>query len=336
MLSKGRDMELNLASAITLFLGSAVVVVIAAIALAKAGDAIASNTRLGHLWVGSLLIAGATSLPELVTNITAVRIDNPGLAAGNILGANMLNVSNLALIVALFGGRHIFQKLSKGQEYLAMEAFVLTALATVFVVIGSSAHWFGITPGAIAIILVYIIGSRILYKASVGDSSAAVESPDHTLRWGWTVFLLGALAVSVSATALALSADQIADKTGISASFIGVLAVAIVTTLPELTVGITSIRIGVPEMAVAGLYGSNALNITILAVADLSYFDESLFGSLDQSHVIAGVFAVVLMGIGVIQIKLRRPVKHFSLKEPSTAAIVTLYVAGLFLVFQAA
>ena len=77
-------------------------------------------------------------------------------------------------------------------------------------------------------------------------------------------------------------------------------------------------------------------NIAILAVADLSYFDESLFGSLDQSHVIASVFAVVLMGIGVIQIKLRRPVKHFSLKEPSTAAIVTLYVAGLFLVFQAA
>ena len=102
-------MELNLAAAIVLFLGSAVVVVIAAIALAKAGDAIATNTRLGHLWVGSLLIAGATSLPELVTSITAVRIDNPALASGNILGATMLNVSNLATIGALFGWKHIFR-----------------------------------------------------------------------------------------------------------------------------------------------------------------------------------------------------------------------------------
>ena len=153
---------------------------------------------------------------------------------------------------------------------------------------------------------------------------------------GWTVFAIGALFVSAAATALAISADQIADETGISASFIGVLAVAIVTTLPELTVGITSIRIGVPEMAVAGLYGSNAFNIAILAVADLSYYEDSLFGALDDSHVIAGGFAVVLMGLGVIQLRLRRPLTHFSLKEPSTALLVTLYIAGLFMVFRAA
>ena len=335
MLSTDGDMDLNLTGALALFGGSAVVVIIAAIALARAGDAIASNTRLGHLWVGSLLIAGATSLPELVTNITAVRIDNPGLAAGNILGANMLNVSNLALIVALFGGRYIFQRLSKGQEYLAMEAFVMTALATTYVVIGSRADWFGITPAAISILLVYLVGSRILYKVSVGDASEVKESPKHTLRWGWTVFLIGGVAVSVAATALAISADQIAEETGISATFVGVLAVAIVTTLPELTVGITAIRIGAPEMAIAGLYGSNAFNIAILAVADLAYFEGSLFGALDDSHVIAGGFAVLLMGIGVLQIRLRRPLKHWALTEPSTAVIVALYVAGLFLVYQA-
>ena len=129
-------MELNLAWAIALFLGASLVVVISAIALAQAGDVIASRTGLGHLWVGSLLIAGATSLPELVTNVTAVRIDNPGLAAGNILGANMLNVSNLAVIAAVFGGREIFRRLSKGQEYLAIEAFVMTALAATYVLFG--------------------------------------------------------------------------------------------------------------------------------------------------------------------------------------------------------
>ncbi|MEE2656474.1 MAG: hypothetical protein VYB71_02675 [Chloroflexota bacterium] len=328
-------MEFNLAGAITLFLGSAVVVVLSAIALAKAGDTIASNTRLGHLWVGSLLIAGATSLPELVTNIAAVRINNPGLAAGNILGANMLNVSNLALIVALFGGRHIFQQLTKGQEILAIEAFILTALATAYVVIGSSANWFGVTPGAVSILIVYLIGSRILYKTSAGETSRETEVPEHTLRWGWVVFLMAGLFVSIAATALAISADQIADKTGISASFVGALAVAFVTTLPELTVGVTAIRIGAPEMAIAGLYGSNAFNIAILAVADLAYFDNSLFGALDDSHVVAGGFAVLLMGIGVIQMRLRRRVIHFSLKEPSTAGIVMLYVVGILFVFQA-
>ena len=330
-------LELNLAGAVALFLGASLVVVISAIALAQAGDVIASRTGLGHLWVGSLLIAGATSLPELVTNVTAVRIDNPGLAAGNILGANMLNVSNLAIIAAVFGGREIFRRLSKGQEYLAIEAFVMTALAATYVVWGSDSNLFGVTPAAVSILVIYIIGSRVLYVASKsgGGDTGQEEAPTKTLRWGWTVFLISALAVSVSASALTISADAIAKETGISASFVGVLAVAIVTTLPELTVGITSIRIGAPEMAVAGLYGSNALNIAILAVADLVYVEGSLFGSLDQSHVIAGGFAVLLMGIGLLQVRLRRTIRYFSLTEPSTILIVAIYLVGLILIYRA-
>ncbi|MCY4624346.1 MAG: hypothetical protein OXC99_05000 [Chloroflexi bacterium] len=331
------ELDLNLPGAIALFLGASAVVVFSAIALARAGDVIAERTGLGHLWVGSLLIAGATSLPELVTNVTAVRIDNPGLAAGNILGANMLNVSNLAIIAAVFGGREIYRRLSKGQEYLAIEAFILTALAATYVLIGSDSNWFGVTPAAISIIVIYLAGSRVLYVASKSGAAAEVQgdAPDKSLRWGWSVFLISAAFVAVSAWALAFSADAIADETGISASFIGVLAVAIVTTLPELTVGITSIRIGAPEMAIAGLYGSNAFNIAILAVADLAYVEGSLFGSLEESHVIAGGFAVLLMGIGLLQMRMRRTLKYFSLTEPSTILIVAIYLVGLSLVFRA-
>ena len=242
------ELELSLATAIALFLGASAVVVFSAVMLARAGDVIAARTGLGHLWVGSLLIAGATSLPELVTNVTAVRIDNPGLAAGNILGANMLNVSNLAVIAAIFGGREIYRRLSKGQEYLAIVAFAMTALAATHVVLGSDAHWFGVSPAAISILVIYLVGSRVLYVASKNDpAGVGGELPERSLSWGWAVFLVSAAFVAVSAWALALSADAIADETGISASFIGVLAVAIVTTLPELTVGVTSIRIGAPE-----------------------------------------------------------------------------------------
>lgn len=329
-------LELNLAAAIALFLAASAVVVFSAVMLARGGDVIAARTGLGHLWVGSLLIAGATSLPELVTNVTAVRIDNPGLAAGNILGANMLNVSNLAIIAAVFGGRELFRRLSRGQEYLAIEAFVLTALCATYVFIGPALNWYGVTPAAISILVVYLIGSRVLYVASKsGGGEGEQVAPDKSLRWGWIVFLVSAAFVAVSAWALAYSADAIAEETGISASFIGVLAVAIVTTLPELTVGVTAIRIGAPEMAVAGLYGSNAFNIAILAVADLAYVEGSLFGSLDESHIITGGFAVLLMGLGLIQVRLRRTLKYFSLTEPSTIVIVAIYLVGLFLVFRA-
>lgn len=328
-------MELSLSAYIAIFLVSSVVVVFAAIALGKAGDAISSNTGMGHLWVGLLLIAGATSLPELVTTITAVRLDNPDLAVSIITGANMLNAAKLAIIAGLLGGPFLYQRLSKGQEFLSIEALALTGLAALFIAIGWGAAFFGVTLAAVLILAAYLFGSRVLYTASIGDSAPVEEEPDHSLKWGWTVYLAAAFAIMVSATALTISADEIAEETGIAASFIGVLAVAFVTTVPELTVGITLMRIGAPEMAVAEFHGSNALNIAILAIADLTYFEGALFEDLDDSNLLAGLFAVLLVGMSALQIKLRRRLKHFSLTEPSTFGFIALYTGGLYLVFEA-
>ena len=84
----------DLTIAIAVFLASAVLVMFCGAKLAVYGDALASLTGLGRLFVGSLLVALATSLPELSTNISAVQLDppNPELAVGNVFGANMLNM----------------------------------------------------------------------------------------------------------------------------------------------------------------------------------------------------------------------------------------------------
>ena len=89
-------------SASAAFVLSAAVIIVAAVSLAFCGDKIGSHSRLGRLWVGSILLAGTTSLPELVTTITAVRIGAPSLSWGNILGANMLNMATLSVMLAIF------------------------------------------------------------------------------------------------------------------------------------------------------------------------------------------------------------------------------------------
>ena len=327
-------MTLELPGTLGLFFLSAVIVVGAAVALAMAADVIASRTGWGRLWVGSLLVAGATSLPELATNIAAVRIGAPALAGGNILGANMLNMSNLALVVAVLRGRHLYQRLLPQQVTVAAVALALTALATLLVVLQPEAKWLGVSPASVVIIGGYVIGSRILRSRSAGITEPDAPEASHSLRWGWTVFIISSGAIFAAAPLLATSAQRIAKLTGIAESFIGVLAVAIVTTLPELTAAVTAIRIGAPDLAVAGMYGTNAFNIAILGVADLFFTQGSLFASLDTSHVIAGVFAVLLTSLGMVQLMLRRPLKHFSFTEPSTVTTVAIYVLGVFLVFR--
>jgi hypothetical protein len=68
-------------------------------------------------------------------------------------------------------------------------------------------------------------------------------------------------------------------------------------------------------------------------VGDLFYTRGSLFGSLDRSHLVAALFAILLTGLGLAQMLRRRPVKWLSVSEPSVVAMVALYSVGVLLVF---
>ena len=105
-------MGLDLAIAIGIFLASAVTVIYFGTQLAKYGDALATLTGWGRLFVGSILVALATSLPELSTNISAVRLDppNPELALGNILGTNMLNMLTFAVVAMILAAGDFCRK----------------------------------------------------------------------------------------------------------------------------------------------------------------------------------------------------------------------------------
>ena len=331
-------MELSLPAAIGLFLAAAVVIVVAASFLTAAADTIASRMGLGRLWVGSLLLAGATSLPELVTAVAAAVGGSAELAAGNIMGANMLNMSNLAILLALFGGREVFRQVAPQQRWVAGSAILLTAMATLFAATRIDFKLLAVSIPAIAIIAVYVVISRILRQSSseIEESEEGEEEPAHSLAWGWTVFLAAAAAIFVSGPALAISAEAIADATGIGSSFVGVLALALVTTLPELTTTIAAFRMKAYDLGLANMYGTNSFNIVALAAADLAYTDGSLYSFTSASTVSAGLFALLLMSLGLLQLARRRPLKQFSFIEPSPPLFVGIYLVGLAVVFRLA
>lgn len=325
---------MELPGALGLFFLTAIAVTAAGITLAIAGDVIALRTGWGRLWVGSLLIAGATSLPELVTTVTAVRIEAPALAAGNVLGSNMANMSILALVVALLGERQLFQRLLPQQGLLAAFAIALTGMATLFAALRPEVEWLGVSPGAVALIGGYLVTSRILHRYGTGIPDLEAPVASRSLRWGWIVFVISTAAIFVAAPFLAFSAQRIAELTGIAESFMGVLALAFVTSLPEMATTVTAFRMGAGDLAIAGIYGSNTFNIGILGVADLFYTQGSLFSNLDQSHVTAGLFALLLIGLGTVQLLLRWPLKRFYFIEPGSLGTVALYLLGIFLVFR--
>jgi cation:H+ antiporter len=174
-------------------------------------------------------------------------------------------------------------------------------------------------------------------KVGASDDDDSEETGSSaTLKRSWIIFASSAAIIFLAAPLLAFSSEKIAEFTGISQGFVGVLAVAIVTTLPEFTSAVTSFRIGAADLGVGALFGSNAFNIAALGVADLFYTQGSLFSSLDSSHIVAGTFAIILMVLALIQLIQRRPVRIFSFKTPSPVALILIYVIGVFLVFRMA
>ena len=317
----------GLTFAILVFLGSAVAVIFLGVQLAKYGDALASLTGWGRLFVGSILVALATSLPELSNNITAVRIDNPQLALGNVVGANMVNMFTMAMVALLFGGRRFLQRVAPEQGYLVVLAALLTGLAVLFAAIRIEANIWQIGISSIVLLVVYVIGMRIVYQRRPVEDGDEGDDPGMTLSRAWLMFSLVSLGVIVAGVFLAQSVDRVADLTGISSGVLGILAVSIVTTMPEASATVAAARMGAADLGVAGLYGSCVFNVTILSFADPFFRSGVLLNFAEPAHFISGGIAVALILLGGVMLwgrnRLSQPVIVAGL-----AAMSTFYIIG--------
>jgi cation:H+ antiporter len=321
----------DLTIALAVFLVSAGSVIFFGVRLAVYGDALATLTGWGRLFVGSVLVALATSLPELSTNISAVRLDppNPALAVGNVLGANMLNMFNLSLVVLIFGGKRFLQQVAPQQGYLAVLAILMTGLAVLFGAVKMEISLWQVGLSSVVLIVVFVAGMWVVYntRPQEQEEDGEEEGPGMTLRRAWVLFLGVSAGVVIAGFFLAWSADQIADITGVASSTLGILAVSFVTTMPEMSSAIAAARIGAADLGVAGLFGSNAFNASILFYVDPFYREGILGNQTESAHFVAGGVAIGLMFAALALILWRNRIKA-KLVAAAFVLIVLVYVAG--------
>jgi cation:H+ antiporter len=323
----------SLGEAVGVFLVASAFVVLAGIGLAKYGDELAESTGWGKLWVGTLLVATATSLPEVTVNIAAVWLEgSPGLALGNVFGADMINVFVLATVALAFGVGNLFGNQGRDTQILILLGLGLVALATLMGITGD----FGLGPtsvGGLAILAVYVGGMRAVYRAGreSGDDNSV---PSGNARRAWIGFGAAVIVVILAGRTLAASAERISELSGISASFIGVLLVSIVTTLPEASVTVTAALRRSYGIAMGNVYGSNAFNVVIFPLSDL-FHEGPLLREMGMPHFAAAGGAMLLMGMGYV---VWRACQRGALGAARllTPAIPLVWVGALYLVFRLA
>ncbi|MFQ5929906.1 MAG: sodium:calcium antiporter [Acidobacteriota bacterium] len=326
----------DLIHAILLFLGSAALVIFSGIYLARFGDALADLTGWGRLWVGTVLVAVATSLPELMVNISAVRIGAPELAIANIFGANMVNMFTLAMIALVFGSRWLFSRVAAEQGILAVIAIILTGTALLLGVFPLRVVFLNVGLGSFLLLAAYVGGMRLLYLRRPADrpNGADASAPEEmSVGRAWSFFGLASVAVVLGAFFLAYSADRISEITGLSGSFLGVVSVALVTTMPEATVTVAAMRAGAVDLGMGNLYGSCAFNVLVLALADPFYTAGPLLDTMDAAHIVAALAAILLMTLVLGQVLLRGQ-RRWAPVAPTMVAVGLIYLGSIYAVFQ--
>jgi cation:H+ antiporter len=280
--------------------------------LSRYGDIIAEKTGMSASWVGLLLLSTATSLPELVTGISAVTFANaPDIAVGDVLGSTVFNLAILVLLDALYKRETLYSRAAVGHILSASLGAILIGFAGFSLLLDQA----GMSPAfghmglySPFIVLVYLVSMRAVYSyerrmMSEYTEASAERYPDVTLHSAVKGYALSAGAVVLAGSWLPFIAKDISDLMGWGQSFVGTLLVAAVTSAPEVAVTISALRIGALDMAIANLLGSNLFDIIILSVDDLFYTQGPLLAHVDASHALTAFTAVMmssLVAVGLI------------------------------------
>jgi len=314
------------------FLLSSTAIILAGIRLAPYGEAIGRRTGIGQGWIGLLFLATLTSIPEMTTTVTGAMIDVPNMALGNAFGSNLFNVMIVAVLDVLLLGRGPF--LLKVRTYHVLSgsvAILLTLVAALGMVVGSSTTWLGISPFSWLILVGYIIGVFILFHAE--KQQLELEEEGHepmSLQKAILGFAICAVVVVASGVFLIRSSKEIALATGLSASFMGAILIAIVTSLPELATSIGALRIGAYDMIVGNLFGSNMFNILTIFFADAAFRSGSILAGLrggETDQLIVAICGVLLTAIAMIAIGSRSRRKVVGVGIDSVILLVAYLMA---------
>ncbi|MGB5541254.1 MAG: sodium:calcium antiporter [Gammaproteobacteria bacterium] len=300
------------------FLICVITIGIAGSRLTRYGDAIADKTGIGGTWIGVLLLASVTSLPELATGISSVTLAGvPNVAAGDVFGSCAYNLLILVLLDFMDREKPLYVHARRGHILSAGFGVILLSFVCWNMIdaqFGLQISFWQVGIYSPLVVLLYIMALRTIFAHEKQHVAAFTEKepdkyPDQTLRELAIRYAIAAAFVVAAGIWLPYIADAIGDQMGWSNSFVGTMFAALVTSLPELVVTVTAVRIGAVDMAIGDLLGSNLFNLVILGVDDVFFRQGPLLAAISPVHMFSAMSALAMTGVTIVGLYFRSSVQ---------------------------
>ena len=321
--------------------GAAAVILAASTHLARSADVIALKTGLGRSFVGVVLVATATSIPELGTGVSAITVvGEPNLAVGDALGSCILNLAAIALLDLYWRQGPLLRRATATTAAVGVLGVAVTAIAAIAMFVHSVTDWFSawpVSPFTIVLGSVFVAAMYLIYRIDRSEDGPRAAAD----RYGATSLFEAGLRYAVSAAVvigaavwLARTGEGITHAMGWDASFVGTQFLAVCTSLPEIAASFAALRLNAPELALSNLLGSNLFNVGfVLTVDDLVLVGQPLWSSISSVHALTAAFAILMTSLVTMALAAGRTQGRRGFVSVPTGVLVVLYAAASVMVF---
>lgn len=287
----------------SLFFISSVIIIIAGVHLTNQADRLSEQMNLGKAWVGILLLGLITSLPEAITCIVAVRsLNAPDLAVGNLLGSNNFNPMLIVLMDLLFRDQSVTDEIRPLGSIRTSCWFVLilTGLVIIEILYPQMPSVGPVSLGGLVMAILYFVGMKRIgvqcdQEHCADQKEGEVSEQKGSLVVTWINVIISAAIVVGSAVMLATSADTIAEETGLGRTFVGSILLAVVTSLPEMVVTLSALKMGSLDLAVGNVFGSNMTNLFFVFFCGFVNPGGPVLQDVSATHIVTAVVSMLLV-----------------------------------------
>lgn len=315
---------------------------VAGVRLSRYGDVIAEKTGLGRTWIGLILLATATSLPELATGVSAVTLAHaPDIAVGDALGSCVFNLMIVVLLDFVQRDESVFTRASQG--HILSAGFGVILIGLVGFSMSLQRAWPGLAIGHVGastpiILVLYAVAMRTVFRYERRQRAAAVEEAaeqyrDITIRQAVAGYCVAALVIVATGTMLPFIGEQLAAVMGWQQTFVGTLFVAFATSVPEAAVTVACVRMGALDLAVSNLLGSNLFDIAIIAVDDIFFLPGPLLSSISPVHAVSSLSAVIMTGVTIVGLLYRPTTRLFRAVGWSSLFLFLIYLLNSYVMY---
>lgn len=262
-----------------IFIVLALTNVIVSIRISNCAENINKQTRIAGVFIGGIILAGVTSLPELVTSFSAVIINNPSLAVGNVLGSNLFNIVVIATVDIFYVRKKIFDKISPVFSYIHVISLVIYLSLITLLGLNYDLQIFNVSASSILMIVGYIVYINVIGKIKINPVKTIETKKRYSVDKLIKKLILLIIILITTSILITLVANTISIKYPVvSSSIIGAFLLGISTSLPEVVTVYTLVHLKSYDLALSNILGSNLFNFLILGLADVVIRNNTIIG----------------------------------------------------------